>query len=71
MEKSIELDLVWRLVLLALGGTVVASGVNRVREGALYFYGTIVERRKNPISFWSVVVVGLGGGCGLILLALS
>lgn len=65
----VGLDLVWRAVLVFFAVAIVRSVISRAREGSFDFYGTPVDRHKNPGSFWSVVAVALGGAVGFVLIA--
>ena len=53
------------LVCFVLAGVIVYSAYCRVREGSFNLYGSIVDRHKNPGSFWVVVAIGLCGACWL------
>jgi hypothetical protein len=66
---QVGLDLAWRAVLILFAMAIVRSVIARAREGSFDFYGTRVERQRNPGSFWSVVAVALGGAVGFVLIA--
>lgn len=66
--KGLGPDL-WRLIFLLLAATIIRSVTIRVREGSFSLYGTAVERAKNPISFWCVVITALIGAVGFIVFA--
>lgn len=59
----------WRVVFLFLAAVIIRSAIIRVREGSFSLYGTPVERAKNPVSFWSVVITALIGAVGFIVFA--
>ena len=53
------------LVCFVLAGAIVYSAYRRIREGSFDLYGSAVERKKNPGSFWAVVAIALLGACWL------
>jgi hypothetical protein len=64
-------EILVRLLGIVLAAAIVRSVVCRIKEGSFSFYGTDVHRKKNPISFWSMVMVALVGAGWLILLAIE
>lgn len=63
-------DIFVRALGIVLAVVIVRSAVYRIKEGAFSLYGTDVHRKKNPISFWSVVGVALVGAGWFVVLAL-
>ncbi len=62
-------DIFVRVLGIILAIVIVRSAVYRIKEGSFSLYGTDVHRKKNPVSFWSVVGVALIGAGWFVVLA--
>ena len=59
-----------RALGIFLAIVIVRSAVYRIKEGVFSIYGTDVYRKKNPLTFWSVIGVALIGAGWFVVLAI-
>ena len=59
-----------RALGIVLAAVIVRSVVYRIKEGSFSLYGTDVHRKKNPVSFWSMVGLALIGAGWFVVLAI-